>query len=553
MAENPQLDVKQLIRQEYVRCAKNPQYFIRKYCYIQHPIRGRILFDLYDYQSSAIDDFQKFNYNIILKGRQIGISTATACYALWLMLFYPDKNVLVIATKQETAKNLIAKVKFAFDNLPVWLRMECPENNKLSLKFENGSSIKASTASGDAGRSEALSLLILDEAAFIKNVEEIWVASLPTLSTGGKAVLISTPNGVGNFFHKTWEKAMIGEEDQKVGHDETMRFNPIKLDWRVHPERDQAWRDKMGAIQGEREARQEFDAEFIGSGNTVVDADLIEFFATRTREPSYTAGFDSNLWIWESPNPGRKYMVCADVARGDGTDYSAFHVIDLEHLRQVAEYKGKIDTNDYADMLLSVSVQYMDALLVIENANHGWSVLQRIIDRGYRNLFYMSEDVRVIEPDRHFTNRLNARDKKLVPGFTTSLKTRPVMIGKLKDYMREIQFNPDNTIEINSLRTIQELRVFIWENGKAQAMAGYNDDLIMALAIGLWVRDTALVIHDQMNSMTRVALDKIQRVGHDAVYTNTGLNADPYQMPIAGPSNNPYGTQTPEDLRWLLF
>lgn len=516
----------------------DPKYFIRNYCYIQHPTRGRMLFGLYKYQEDSIDNFEEYQFNIILKGRQIGISTAVACYALWMMLFHKDKNVLVIATKQDTAKNLITKVRFAFDSLPVWLQSPCIENNKLSLKFKNGSQIKAVTAAADSARSEALSLLILDEAAFIREAEEIWVSALPTLSTGGKAVIISTPNGMGNFFHRMYTHAL---EERNLGDAESeVKLNPIKLDWRVHPERDEKWREEMGRIQGERAARQEYDAEFIGSGHTVVDADLIELYKTRTLEPSYKRGFDGNLWIWESPNYNKQYIVVADVARGDGSDFSTIQVLEVEACRQVAEYKGQIGTTDFGHMLVALATEYNDAVLVVERENVGWAVLQTIINRGYPNLFYMSKDLTVVELERNLTNRHASEEKRMVPGFTTSVRTRPLVISKIETYMREM------ACQIVSLRLISELEVFIWDAGKAQAMEGYNDDLVMAFAIGLWIRDTALRLHQEGMELTRSALENIQIVNSDGLYTNRSLPVDPYQMPWG------QGMGGGEDLRWLL-
>lgn len=156
-------DLKQIIRQEFAKCSMSSQYFLSKYSYIQHPIRGKTLFIPYKYQADALKEFQQNDYNIVLKGRQLGFSTLVAGYALWLMLFHKDKNILVIATKQDTAKNLVTKVRYMHANLPVWLRGTCVEDNKLSMRFANGSQIKAVARSKDAGRSEALSLLILDE------------------------------------------------------------------------------------------------------------------------------------------------------------------------------------------------------------------------------------------------------------------------------------------------------------------------------------------------------------------------------------------------------
>src|SRR5210317_2610767 len=191
-------DIKTLIREEWVECAKDPVYFFKKYCYIQHPHRGKILFNLYPFQEDLMSSVNDNRFNVILKSRQLGISTLSAGYSLWLMLFHEDKNILVIATKQEVAKNLVTKVRYMHENLPSWLRGDTEEDNKLSLRLGNGSTIKATSASGDAGRSEALSMLIIDEAAFIKGIDSIWASAQSTLSTGGKAIVLSTPNGVGN-------------------------------------------------------------------------------------------------------------------------------------------------------------------------------------------------------------------------------------------------------------------------------------------------------------------------------------------------------------------
>ena len=206
-----QVDLKEIIKQEYIKCATDPVYFLRKFCYIQHPQRGRLLFNLFPFQEKVLKHWGSKKHSIVLKSRQLGISTLAAGYALWLMIFHKDKNVICIATKQETAKNMVTKVKFMFDELPSWLKIGCVdvngeplENNKLSLKLYNGSQIKASSASSDAGRSEAVSLLIVDEAAFISNIEEIWGSAWNTLSTGGQALILSTPYGTGNWFHNTW-------------------------------------------------------------------------------------------------------------------------------------------------------------------------------------------------------------------------------------------------------------------------------------------------------------------------------------------------------------
>ena len=184
--------LRDVIKKEYLKCVQDPVHFMRKYCTIQHPKEGKIKFDLYPFQEKCLTDFNDNRYNIILKARQLGISTLTAGYSLWLMLFHNDKNVLVIATGKETAKNLVTKVRVMFDGLPQWLKQGTEEINKLSIRFTNGSQIKAIASNESAGRSEALSLLILDEAAFIDKVDTIWTAAQQTLATGGDCIVLST-------------------------------------------------------------------------------------------------------------------------------------------------------------------------------------------------------------------------------------------------------------------------------------------------------------------------------------------------------------------------
>jgi phage FluMu gp28-like protein len=225
-----QPNIKQIIQQQYQMCAKDPVFFMRQYCYIQHPKKGKIKFNLFPFQEDSLTELRDNRYSVILKSRQLGISTLSAGFALWSMLFKEDFNVLVIATTQEVAKNLVTKVRVMHENLPSWLKGTIEADNKLSLKFKNGSQIKAVSSATTGARSEALSLLIIDEAAFIRNIEEIWIASQATLSTGGGAIVLSTPNGVGNWFHQTWADAEAAING----------FHTIKLHWTVHPERDQA-------------------------------------------------------------------------------------------------------------------------------------------------------------------------------------------------------------------------------------------------------------------------------------------------------------------------
>jgi hypothetical protein len=510
--------LKEIIAEEYKKCAVDPIHFMKKYCMIQHPVRGKIPFQLFPFQEKTLTQFKDNRFNVVLKSRQTGISTLCAGFSLWKMIFNSDFNVLVIATKQEVAKNLVTKVRVMHDLLPTWLKGGSMEDNKLSLRLQNGSQIKAIASSPDAGRSEALSLLIFDEAAFIDDIDEIWVSAQSTLSTGGSCIALSTPNGVGNWFHQTW----IGAEESRNP------FNTIRLHWTVHPERDQKWRDEQEKLLGVKKAAQECDCDFVSSGETVIEPELLMFYKeTYIQDPIEKGGFDGNLWKWEHADYSKSYMVVADVARGDGADYSTCHVIDIVNSTQVAEYKGKVDTKDFGNFLVALSTEYNDALLVVENANIGWATIQQVIDRGYKNLFYMSKDLKYIDVENQMSNRYRAEDRGLVAGFSTTSKTRPLIISKLTDYFRE------KAVIVRSTRLIDELFTFIYMNGRAEAMKGYNDDLVMAFSIGLWVRDTALRLRQEGIDLTKQAVSGITSNTSQGIYGGGDtMDDNPWKMRV---------------------
>lgn len=528
----PQVNIKERIKEEFVRCATDPVYFMKKYYMIQYPQRGRQLFDLYPFQEKVLRLFQKNDYSIINKSRQLGISTLVSAYSLWLMLFNRDKNVLVIATKQDTAKNMVTKVRFAYQNLPTWLKIGTSEDNRLSLRLTNGSQVKAVSAAGDAGRSESVTLLVIDEAAFIDNIETIFTAAQQTLATGGGCIALSTPNGVGNWFHKTYTTA----QEQKN------KFLPISLPWTVHPERDQTWRDDQDRVLGKRNAAQECDCDFATSGNTVIEPDIMNWYEQNTiTDPIERRGLDKALWIWEYSDPTKYYALIADVARGDGNDYSGFHVIDVETLDQVAEYKSQIDTREYANIILSTASEYNNALVVVENANIGWDVIQTILERGYNNVHYSYKQNANIE----FTQYIDKYNKAdgLVPGFSTTEKTRPLVIERMRDFIE------NKLVNIKSLRLLEELRVFIWKNGKAQAMSGYNDDLVMPFAIGMYLRETSLRYRKNAENLTYAALNSFTKTQDTSISYNANnqYNQNPWSM-----SYRTTDGEVNEDLTWLL-
>lgn len=490
---------KETMKSEIRKCGQDPAYFLKNYVRISHPLKGLIPFTTYDFQDDLLNDFKDHRFNIILKARQLGISTIVAGYAAWLLLFRREKQVMVVATKFKTAANLVIKVKKMLKTLPEWMMIaDIVIDNQSSFELNNGSKINASTTSAkDAGRSESLSLLIVDEAAFVEGMEELWTGILPTITTGGRCIALSTPNGVGNWFYKTYTDAEA----------ETNLFNAINLPWSVHPDRDEEWFREQTKNMSKREVAQEFECSFNMSGETVISPDDMLSITEKTKEPNHRTGFDRNYWIWEEPKTGVGYLISADVSRGDGADNSVFHVFRLDNFEQVAEYQGKPNHDMFAMMLNSVGKEYGNALMVVENNNVGFNVLDKLQTLEYPNLYYSTKG------SHEFVDQLTAEysENGVIPGFSTTSKTRPLIIAKMEEFVR------NKIIKINSPRTVRELQTFVWNNGKPEAMRGYNDDLVLSLSIGCWVKDVALGVNKRETAYASAILNSM-------IKTNTQIN-----------------------------
>ena len=251
--------------------------------------------------------------------------------------------------------------------------------------------------------------------------------------------------------------------------------------WDVHPERDQEWFEKETRNMSKRQIAQELECSFNASGETVINPEDLERIIQDVRDPIYRSGYDRNFWIWEKYEEGVPYILSADVARGDGADFSCFHIIRVDTMTVVAEYQGKPDLDMYSRILFDAGMEYGGCLLVVENVGVGIAVLEKLKDLQYKKLYYSIKSTH-----EYVEAYLAEHDERAVPGFTTSTKTRPLIVAKLEEYVR------NKLITMHSSRVFHELKTFVWVNGKPQAMRSYNDDLVMSLAIACWVRDTAL-------------------------------------------------------------
>lgn len=482
---------KKKLAEELLLCREDVVYFVENYCYVEDKNAknntGKSLFTLYPYQLKILNILKGGNDFITVKGRQLGLSTVISAQALHMMLFFGNKTILALATDTKAAGNLVKKVRHMYDNLPKWMQLSAVEKNKQSLTLSNGSRVTARSSKPDAARSEAVSLLILDEAAFIENVEEVYTAASPTLASGGQCAIISTPNGTGNWFHNMWVKAGSGDND----------FIPVRLPWSVHPDRNEEWAKKEIRKGTQDKFDQEYNCSFLASGTSVFDINMLKIMEKDfSMDPKETRGVRKSLWVWKHVERNAEYIISADVARGDSSDFSAFHVFNIQSMEQVAEYKDKISPREFGQLLVAIATEYNNATLVIENANIGYATIEEVQYRNYKNLYYGAKgNVHNVGLYSQYVD-----ENQLTPGFTMSVRTRPLVISRAVDYVR------DKEVVIRSRRLLDEMSVFVWKNGKAQSQIGFNDDLVISFAILTFVRDTSLNMLKRSKDLNKACL-----------------------------------------------
>lgn len=476
------------IEQEIRKCKSDPVFFAKNYVYVKHPTRGQVKFNLFQFQEEVLKQFRSNRFNIILKSRQLGLTELMATYILWYCLFFKDKNILVISKNREAASNLIKRIKYSYKKLPSWLKITKYEtNNVFSVEFDNDSRIYAAASTSDAGRSESCSLLIVDEAAFINGLEETWASLFPIVSTGGEVIVNSTPLGTAGAFYNLYTQA--------PGNG----FNPIKLNWDVHPERDQIWYDKTKKMMSPRKFAREYLCSFELSGDTVIEPEDLAYVQSCIKEPKEKIGPNKNLWIWKDRNPMHRYCVGVDVARGDGQDFSAFVIIDVDSGEIVAEYLDKIKVDRFGQFIYDVCVErYGTPLVVVENNNHGLVVLMKLIDLKYPNLYWTEKGTQT-----YVEGYVSWDEDDVVPGFTTTMSSKILAMDKFEENIRL------RKTQIYSERMLNHLQNFVYVNGKPKAREGANDDLVMAFAIGVYI---AGLVFPERNENTELKLRLLQNI-----------------------------------------
>lgn len=489
MRGQPKLSTKPLSNEEFkelVEARRNPLFF-SKFIKVIHPKLGKVPFILYPYQISTLIEFVNKRFNIVLKFRQAGLTELISMYCLWLCMYHPHKNVVIISIKDRIAKKVLRKIKFMYKNLPEHLKIPVVNGRgndigtASELEFSNGSLISSIPTTEEAGRSEGVSLLVIDEAAIVRWADRIWAAAFPTLSTGGAAILNSTAYGVGNLFHKQFVNALQGGSV----------FNAIRLHWQMHPERDDRWYREQREILGPRRTAQEIDGDFLTSGQTVFDMTDIRDIEDLYEEEGVLATRESGLLkIFKKPVKGARYTMGMDVATGRARDYTSFSILNKLG-EEVACYKGKITPSKARALGCKTCKEYGTAIFAPESNDIGLAVAEGAQDAGYPNLYYSQAILRK-------KNEAKPEVQK-IPGWYTTRKNRPVIIAGLEEDIR------NGDVTLRSPYFVAEAPTFIYDErnrpvamGKEKTSSAgddmmfddevYTDDAIFGTAIANQVR-----------------------------------------------------------------
>jgi len=595
---------------EYAKCAQDPVYFLNIYGYALNiqskPVRVDRITG-FTYQNDILRKYQKYQNNIVLKSRQTGMSVITAAYVAWTLCFKSDQKILIVANDRNGAVRFLSTVKQFLEFVPAFLKPAIKlKDNETEIWFGRknkegtivpDNKVQAVAAGPNAGRGEALSMLILDEAAFIDNAESIWMAASLALSgTKGKCIMISTPFGTGTLYHKTWQGAMETDEDKKND------FVPTQIHWTEHPiySGNMSW--KVDAISGLKsptspwyehqceqlnfdrvKIAQELDLSFEGSRALVIDSYIIQKyydnligkdeFGREKDKPLYYYNWrntsskmddrfisvdlneTTTFWVWKKPKRSEdgvlfgNYIVAADVARSDGEDYSTIQVIDADTCEQVAEFRDKIPPDLFAQVIYRIATDYNKAFAVVECNSFGLATslaLKNQLRYDVTRIYHSQSIKKLINP--HFNVRVDEGEE--MPGFQTTPATRILIVSALHQYMRE------GNIKINSKRLLNEFKTFIYHQstGKPQHAQGAHDDLIFALGIALVIRDQEFKNVFLGKQYYKAMLDAFSFDNSNKSPTQQSVADDfedkareQYKIPII---SKPYTGD--DDLRWLM-
>ena len=452
-----------------------PLYFAKNFIKIQHPTKGSMKFEPYGYQEDLLRAYHDHRYTIAMLPRQMGKTTCAAAYLLWYCMFTPEAQVLIAAHKYTGAQDIMNRYRFGYENLPDFIRAGIYTYNRNTIEFDNGSRIQATTTTEDTGRGKSLSLIYCDEFAFVQPPEkarEFWTALSPTLSTGGKAIVTSTPNSDEDQFAQIWTEA--NKKFDEYGNDNvvgTNGFYPFFAPWVEHPDRDEVWAQEERAKIGEERFRREFDCEFLIFDETLINS--VKLAELEGIEPIENMG--QTRW-YKKINPKATYLLALDPSLGTGGDYAAIQIFEMPSMEQVGEWRHNLTPVQQQIRHLKGILKYIyDEQVAGGNANPtiyyscennsiGEAALVVIKDIGEENFhgLFLSEPIR------------KGHVRRFRKGYNTTHKTKITACSGLKNAIER------NKMKINSKPLISELKTFVATGVGYNAKTGEHDDLISA-------------------------------------------------------------------------
>jgi hypothetical protein len=460
---------------EFARCADpitGPQYFMSHYFYIQHPTQGRMLYQPFDYQTRLIDTYHNYRFSISLMPRQTGKSTSAAGYLLWYAMFVPDSTILIAAHKFTGSQEIMSRIRYAYELCPDFIRAGATSYNKGSIDFENGSRIMSSTTTENTGRGLSISLLYCDEFAFVRSTigREFWTSISPTLATGGKCIITSTPNSDEDQFATLWKGAnKCIDEFGNATELGVNGFKSFRSYWREHPDRDDKWASEQRAQLGDERFRREMDCEFLIWDETLINpGHLIEMDGI---DPIERQG---QIRWYKKPNPANTYLVALDPSLGTGGDPAAIQIVELPSFIQVGEWQhNRTPIQQQIGILreitryLAETVPVTNIYYSMENNTIGEAALITVAEMGEENI----KGTFLNEPKAMGSGR---RYRK---GFNTTNKSKISACSKLKNLIET------KRMTIASKNLISELKTFVANGSSFAAKPGETDDLVMSLVL----------------------------------------------------------------------
>ena len=575
---------KEQVMLEYVKCMKDTPYALKTYLQTyDNTVSKYVPLELFPDQISLLNDYENYEENIALKYRQAGVSTVTGAWISKRLVFakktQPEK-ILIIANKLDTSMEMANKIRTFVDQWPSWVGagFSNDKNSQKHYKLTNGSEVKAVATSKDALRGFTPTILVFDEAAFIEADGDFWSACMASLSTGGKVIVVSTPNGYDPIYYDIYDQALKGMNNFKISemfwyrdpryskdlflvptedlvkyllnkeeHDESKHISfahidPYKRDYdelssylKKGYKPCSTWYEKMvkKLKYDKRKINQELNCEFLGSGDNVFENTQLEYIKNNTLMDPTGKLMGNSLWMWKEPIPEHKYIMGVDVSRGDSEDFSSIQIIDFDDREQVFEYVGKIPPDALAEIAYKWGMMYNAFIVVDITGGMGITTVRKLQELGYKNLYIEGIDSTSIWS-------YNAKLADKIPGLNFNNK-RVQIIAAFEEYVR-------HKFKIRSVRLYNEMNTFIYLNGRPDHQRGQHDDLIMGISMAIYVGESSFNKLEKVVERTKIMLESWtvvndntarQQTHFDPLIPNNNVRNDRWSRD-SGPSKDDY-------------